>query len=550
MNNQRLGCFTPIGFTAGLITLLVIAFMGFTQGGALFSPGPLNGQAGNRVGGVQSHAELSTRCAACHTAPWEPASMTTRCLDCHTNVKDEMGNPKTLHGQVIHSAADANCRNCHTEHQGVQAELTRFDISGFQHESTGFSLKSHVKMTNGQPFTCADCHAGSFTKTAGPACADCHARIDSAYMVRHAVAFGQDCLNCHDGVDSYGKAFDHNTTRFKLTGKHALAANSAIDCKDCHLNKTTLAALKETSTACSACHQNDDAHKGSLGADCAACHTPDGWKPASFDHSKAAFPLAGAHANVQCSGCHQNALFKTTPTDCAGCHQKDDAHKGSLGSDCATCHTPNGWKPASFDHAKSAFPLNGAHVKAQCTACHANQVFKGTPTNCFACHQKDDHHNGQFGTDCSACHTTSGWQPATFDHAKSKFPLTGAHVNVACQKCHANQVFKGTPAACNACHQEPAFHARLFPADCAACHNTSAWAPAKFNQSHPFPINHGGASSCRSCHTVSLASYTCYACHDQAETARRHQEEGISDLSNCARCHQGGGGGEGGGGGG
>ncbi|MCX6843581.1 MAG: hypothetical protein NTX53_15005, partial [candidate division WOR-3 bacterium] len=45
-----------------------------------------------------------------------------------------------------------------------------------------------------------------------------------------------------------------------------------------------------------------------------------------------------------------------------------------------------------------------------------NNVYKGTPHTCVACHQKDDKHNGQFGTDCGACHKTETWQgaPATW----------------------------------------------------------------------------------------------------------------------------------------
>ncbi len=170
--------------------------------------------------------------------------------------------------------------------------------------------------------------------------------------------------------------------------------------------------------------------------------------------------MTGAHQQAACSDCHKDKTFQGTPASCSGCHSGDDAHKGSLGTDCALCHSTSAWKPATFNHAKSAFPLTGAHAQVQCGACHANQTFKGTPTNCYACHSGDDNHGGKFGKDCAACHVTASWSQVTFDHNKSGFPLTGAHASVVCSKCHANG-FSGTPKACAACHAEPTFHAGL-----------------------------------------------------------------------------------------
>jgi hypothetical protein len=465
MNNQRLGCLTPMGLIAALVTALVVAGFGFAQGGALFSPGELNARTGGALRGITAHADLSQNCAACHPAPWEPATLTSRCLDCHKGIRGELNDSHSLHGSLVPAAAQANCRACHTEHNGPQAALTRVDMSGFAHDQVGFSLKGHAKLSGGLPFQCKDCHGSPFTEASDQGCVDCHARMDSAYVVEHLAAFGPACQNCHDGLDTYGIIFDHNKERFPLAGKHG-----GVSCHDCHQKATSLAALK------------------------------------------------------------------STPVECAACHQKDDPHQGSLGTDCAACHSPEGWKPATFDHAKSNFPLTGKHSGLPCADCHANQVFKGTPANCFACHQKDDHHNGQFGADCAACHATSAWKPATFDHAKAAFPLTGAHTSVPCARCHSSG-FAGTPTACSACHQEPAFHIGLFPTDCAACHNTSAWRPASFNASHTFPIDHGGANTCRDCHPSALNVYTCYTCHNQAEMANKHREENVGDISDCVRCH-------------
>ena len=530
MRSQRLGCLTPTGLVAALVTILILAGAGIVQGGALFSPGDLNARPDQVIGGVRSHAELSAKCDACHTAPWDSLGMTDRCLACHTTIQTDLADPKTLHGILAKQPASDDCQTCHTEHHGPQASLTRLDIASFPHELTGFSLKGHAQRADGSPFTCLDCHAQRYTEPVNPVCADCHSRASRDTMQKHMQAFGQECLACHDGIDRYG-AFDHSKARFTLSGEHA-----QVDCAGCHQNQTSPAALRSTSSTCAACHQKDDPHQGALGTGCAACHTANGWKPSTFDHTRASFQLTGKHLQAACAGCHTDLTYQGAPTPCAGCHQQDDAHKGSLGAGCAGCHSTTAWKPAAFDHNNAAFKLTGAHTSVTCSACHTNQVFKGTPSGCFDCHAKDDAHNSQFGTDCAACHATDAWSNITFDHAKSQFPLTGAHSGLPCQRCHSSG-FRGTSTACSACHHEPAFHAGLFPAECAACHTTAAWLPAGFNGAHTFPINHGDAIGCRDCHTSSLNTYTCYTCHNQNEIINQHREENISNINNCIACH-------------
>jgi hypothetical protein len=158
---------------------------------------------------------------------------------------------------------------------------------------------------------------------------------------------------------------------------------------------------------------------------------------------------------------------------------------------------------------------------------------------CVACHAKDDAHQGQFGQDCAGCHTPEDWKAASFDHSRTAFPLDGAHLNVACQQCHTDNTFKGTPTQCAACHAEPQYHLGLFKQACETCHTTQAWTPAQFNEAHTFPIDHGerGPSACRTCHPDNLLTYTCYECHDPNEVAAKHREEGIANFSDCVKCH-------------
>jgi hypothetical protein len=106
----------------------------------------------------------------------------------------------------------------------------------------------------------------------------------------------------------------------------------------------------------------------------------------------------------------------------------------------------------------------------------------------------------------------------TFDHEKS-FPLTGKHVNVACEKCHVNSQFVDLPRNCSGCHNDPSFHIGMFGLNCIACHTTDNWY-APYRGPHPgiadeggSGVNHGGAS-CRDCHTKTLHSASCGKCHN------------------------------------
>jgi hypothetical protein len=437
---------------------------------------------------------------------------TIECASCHTN-NDPKRTPKdcvSCHGKDdSHQATlGSNCAACHTP--------DGWKPSTFDHTRAAFQLTGMH-----QQVECRDCHKDMKFKDTPANCAACHAKDDT-----HQGALGDDCAACHTSDGWKPSTFDHSRAAFPLTGKHLGPA-----CSSCHTDQK----YKETPTACAACHAKNDVHKGQLG-DCAACHTSNGWKPTTFNHSSAAFQLTGAHGSLACSACHADPTFRGAPTSCAGCHAKNDPHQGSLGSDCKLCHSTNAWKPSTFNHNSTAFKLTGAHANVACSACHANHVFKGTPGACYTCHANDDHHNGQFGQDCVACHATDRWSNVTFDHNRSGFPLTGSHAGLPCQRCHSNG-FSNTSSACSSCHTEPADHTGLFLANCAACHNTSAWVPAKYNGPHPFPMNHGGANTCRNCHPSTLAAYTCYTCHDQSEMVSKHREKNVYNLDNCVACH-------------
>jgi hypothetical protein len=526
---RPLGCMTFSALAAAALVAIVIAVAAALTGNGIFSPGALSGVARDGpIEGVSSHAELEARCDACHATAFSGDRMADRCLACHTQVQQEISADDGLHGLL---APVGDCRGCHTDHRGVTASLTMADLGAFPHDRTGYTLRAHPLGAGDDSFRCLDCHPGSPTTFTPPACLACHEERDRPYMAQHVGTFGTACLSCHDGIDSYGAAFDHAT--YPLTGGH-----DGAQCSACHQGQTTIRALQATTTACAACHAADDIHDGRLGTSCGECHTTATWADATLDHDLTRFPLVGRHVGALCESCHVDRQWTGIGRTCRTCHAGDDPHAGQFPGDCARCHAATGWGDVTFDHAKTGFALTGGHAKPACVACHPDGRYVGTPTSCIGCHAGDDRHKGAFGKDCAACHKTTTWEDWTFDHARSSFPLTGAHRSVSCQGCHAGGRFQGTPSTCSACHARPASHGTVLRGNCASCHSTKAWRPASFNGPHPFPMSHGGAGgSCAQCHPSSLTSYSCTRCHSRATMAEHHKEVSGFSQTTCAKCH-------------
>lgn len=370
-------------------------------------------------------------------------------------------------------------------------------------------------------------------------CVDCHGDIavqmqDVATMHGSMLNDKRDlrCRFCHPehrGADARltelgDAAFPHEVVGFSLNGHQFNVTREAFVCSDCHPEDISKFDLQ----TCDTCHRKMDlgfmtAHTISFGPACLDCHDGGDSLVTNFDHNQFSFKIVGRHDGLECVKCHINARglgdFQVTLQDCYSCHYNDEPHEGRYGFSCVDCHNENGWLPAKFDHTLSVFKLEGKHVDVMCESCHQNNVFAGTPSDCYSCHQQDDEHDGRFGTDCAACHNPSDWEDAAFDHNLSKFPLTGRHAGLACEQCHSAGQFAGLSTSCASCHGDPAFHAGMFGFDCAACHNTGDWF-APYNGRHPgiadeggSGVNHGGAS-CRDCHTPTLHTYTCLACHD------------------------------------
>ena len=270
--------------------------------------------------------------------------------------------------------------------------------------------------------------------------------------------------------------------------------------------------------------------------------------------------VAAAHAKLEgeCSNCHdrtnkvsQTALCLACHKDVAGDMQRKAGFHGHLPNaatlQCTGCHTEHKGRDADivklvkeqFDHAQTEFPLRDAHKTVSCVSCHqAGKKYRDAPTACVACHKSVEPHQGQLGNDCAACHSSSTWLNARFDHGKTQFPLANKHAEVACVGCHAGNRYKNTSTRCASCHAPDDVHRGSRGTDCAQCHTTISWSTAKFDHAREtgFALNGAHAKTdCASCHTSGRMEdpvpKTCSGCH-QSQDAHAGRMG-----AKCENCH-------------
>ncbi len=579
-----LWCAVPFAL-AGLLGFLLLT--GSPRSAwAQISPGTLS----------RPHQSLngSTNCASCHKFGGGQAAL--KCLECHTEIATRLTARRGLHATYnIPAGSSQECARCHSEHNGEDFPLIKWDPKTFDHKNAGYVLEGkHAGLE------CSKCHNPShISAQERPAikvknlsrtymglaqgCVTCHED-------QHKGRLGQNCLECHSFVDwktlNIGK-FDHAKTRYPLTGLHA-----QVQCAKCHTNgadgKPQYAGI--AFNQCSDCHK--DPHHGSFSQGCSSCHNTSGWKKISmqglsqgFDHSKTKYPLEGKHATVECTRCHANGEFKKPLpfAHCTDCHK--DAHNGQFAKrtdagECSSCHTVQGFKPSIFtlkEHAATAYPLQGGHAKLECAKCHIpkgkDTLFKVKFEHCTDCHS--DQHGGQFAAApylnaCDRCHTVEGYKPSTFSlakHKQTRFLLTGGHMAVPCADCHKESAeFQLKPTAiyhwknlnCTSCHSDPhkgQFNERMqqlradgTPAGCEACHSTKSWKELSgFDHSKTKFALLGAhrATACMDCHKppnletnlihvdFKAAPMVCEDCHEEIH-GKQFAKGGVT---RCAECH-------------
>jgi len=393
---------------------------------------------------------------------------------------------------------------------------------------------------------CQSCHQAFDKEAQNRLCLDCHKpvaadlRARTGFHGRSRDIAGVHCHSCH--TDHAGRGarlvrldpatFNHTLTDYPLKGAHTRVA-----CAKCHAPG---AKFRAAPVACASCHGKTDPHKGKLGSACANCHTEANWRDVRFDHATTRFPLIGGHARAACKACHADKTFQGAPTACASCHTKDDAHRGAMGPACGTCHAATGWTPARFDHARTGFPLVGAHARAGCADCHAQGRYRGTQPGCIGCHRDDDVHKARYGTACADCHNAGSWRVSRFDHGRTGFALVGGHAALACGACHGPSPARAPALAttCVSCHVADDPHKGGNGTACEQCHTAASWKAATFDHARQtrFPLTGGHARVvCAQCHKqppreVKLST-ACVDCH------RPDDPHGGQLGPDCASCH-------------
>ncbi len=245
----------------GLGVLLFLSAALLPSASAQISPGPLS----------RPHQSLngSTNCASCHKFGGQAA---LKCLDCHTEIATRLSARKGLHATYnIPAGSSQECARCHSEHNGEDFPLIKWDIKTFNHKDAGYLLEG-----------------------------------------KHA---GLTCNKCHNS----SRISPQERTSIKIKDLNRTYLGLSTACVACHEDQHK----GRLGPTCQTCHNFEDWKAISVGQG-----------PGQFDHSKTRYPLTGLHAQVQCAKCHTNGAdgkprYVGIPfNQCSDCHK--DPHHGSF----------------------------------------------------------------------------------------------------------------------------------------------------------------------------------------------------------------------------
>ena len=316
------------------------------------------------------------------------------------------------------------------------------------------------------------------------------------------------------------------------------------------------------------------------GKGCFECHSEHNGKnfllihldTAKFDHRLTGFSLSAAHSKTGCKNCHsgkyienqklkarKNTYLGVKP-NCINCHA--DVHKGTLSSDCLSCHDADAFKQVSkFNHTTARFQLKGRHENVACVKCHKIELIDGiryqefrglTFGNCTSCHK--DPHSNKYGQNCRQCHSEESFLiiqgTNKFDHNKTDYKLEGKHLLVNCKACHKGKFTDPLKFdRCTSCHTD--YHNSQFvksgvAPDCSQCHTAMGFASFSFtieqHNSGSFQLKGAHvATPCLECHkkqerwSFRNIGLDCKECH--SDIHKTFIQSKYYPQENCKICH-------------
>lgn len=230
-----------------------------------------------------------------------------------------------------------------------------------------------------------------------------------------------------------------------------------------------------------------------------------------------------------------------------------------------------------------------AHIESECSKCHAPFQAEAQADLCIDCHREIGNdirdsagfHGrapGAAQAECNICHgehegrdaDVVGLDRAAFDHDLTDYSLRGAHLRVACERCHAQEErFGQAPRACVECHRHDDSHRGKLGLDCAGCHSERSWLEARFDHGstgfrletrhsevdcalcHPAEQYANTVRECQGCHRLNDAHYgrygaNCEGCHSPRgwtpshfdhDRDTRFQLAGRHRDASCEACH-------------
>lgn len=75
---------------------------------------------------IRGHVDSESDCRLCHVR-FDRAAQAGLCLDCHKDIAGDVRDKRGYHGRL----RDKQCRACHTDHKGRDADIVVLDENKF-----------------------------------------------------------------------------------------------------------------------------------------------------------------------------------------------------------------------------------------------------------------------------------------------------------------------------------------------------------------------------------------------------------------------------------